>query len=156
MRKMNVLQFYAAAVCFFSAIVVTITGGGGVYDLVQLAAPSIGVPGSSYEAHQNNAAFAHWYVRRHRDNRDYLPPSVREEMRERGIDVEDFAPAGGDLKLPEDEAELTQLRQQSFASLLAANQHNAVRDFVREIIVLLIAGPLFWVHWRLLKKWHRE
>ena len=127
MKKMNVLQWYAAVVCAFSAIIGTITGGGALYDIVQMSAPNIAISGQAYQAHQTNQAFTRWYTRRHS-----------------GMDK---------VEMPDNEEELTQLRKENFVSLLAEQKHDAIRAFVREMIIFLLASVLFLAHWRLLKKY---
>ena len=152
MKKMNTLQFYAAAVCFFSAAVLTIGGGSAVYSVVKIISPEMAIRGNDFNAHQNNRSFAQWYENRNRYMMpSYIPPAVADELQDKGIDG--IPQSGGSAtKLPDNEEELTALRKESYAGLVAAKKHDAKMGLIETLITVLLAAFLFVIHWKMLKK----
>lgn len=130
MSKKTVLQIYAAAVCFFSAAAGVISLVGAVHGVLSFSAPEFFMSGEVYGAHQNNRAYVRWLS--------------REERRWSG---KPSAP-----ELPEEEEELTALREESFAAKIAEKRHNAARSLVHSLIAVLFCAALFFPHWRLMQR----
>lgn len=121
--KRSLIEIYALAVCFICVVSGAVSFGVGVYDLVQVSAPGMTLPGWEYSRHQSNDNFA-----------------AGRRMEE------------GGRPLPEDEGELTRLREQSYRIALEAHRRDAQQSLVVVAITLAIQGLLFALHWRIARR----
>ena len=123
--KKSMIEIYALAVCFVCIASGGIVLGVGVYDVIQIAAPEMTLSGSQYARHQSNDNFV-----------NFRPPW----------------PPNGRRQFPEDEQELTRLREESYRIEIATERRSARQSFVMVVIALVIQALLFVIHWKLSRR----
>ena len=122
--KKTILEVYALAICFVVLTCFVITLSLAIYDSVQFVTPNFALDRYRYEAFQTNASYRAW------------PGAQLTEVQRSSMG----------------EAELSKYREQQYALLLRAEQHQAAQGMVRKFIVLCVGAVVFFVHWRMAKK----
>lgn len=122
--KKSLLELYALTVCLFTVICFTVALGVGLYAVVSIASPQLTLNAFTYTQHQTNDAF--WDS----CNERFCSPEDRSKNR----------PA---------EAELTVKREQSLARALENERREALQTALKAFIFSLIAGLIFFFHWRI-------
>ena len=124
--KKSMIEIYALAVCFVCIASGGIVLGVGVYDVIQVAAPEMTLSGSQYARHQSNDNFV-----------NFQPP---------------WPPNGRRQQFPEDEQELSRLREESYRIEIAMERRDAGQSLVMVVIALVIQALLFVIHWKLSRR----
>ena len=123
--KKSVLEIYALAVCFFTVACFVIVTGMAIWEVVRLSAPEFTLSSFLWQQHQTDDAFKTKLVNEHRyvaEKHTYTPPEG---------------------------TELTKARETSFAQAIASERRTASQDLIRNLIILLIDGLVFVVHWKI-------
>ena len=144
-------KIYALAVCFVTLMCSAIIVGVVLYNLVKIAAPELTLDSHSYNAHQSIDAF-----RRSQFYAFSRPvPALmtnRAFVARPGVPIVEAPETSSDESLALSDAELEELRIESYASVLRGQRRNAVQSTIRLSIFLLVSLSLFFVHWRLVKR----
>jgi hypothetical protein len=149
-------RIYLLAVCFVSVVCVAITGGIGLYSLLKIVAPELTLDTHSYNAHQSldNFKSSHFYATRFHPQALFIPGAmgVARSMPMRQSDrLKNSAQQADPTPLPDDEVE--QLRLDSYQMLIKNHKRSAMQELIRTAIVLLVSCVLFFLHWRLIRKY---
>ena len=150
-------RIYLLAVCFVSVVCVAIMAGVGLYSLLKIAAPELTLDTHSYNAHQslNNFKSSHFFASRFHPQALFIPGAmgVARPMRQSDM-LHNSAQKNDPTPLPDGEVE--QLRLESFQMLIKNHMRSAMQELIRTTIVLFISCILFFVHWRLIRKYDKE
>jgi hypothetical protein len=75
-------------------------------------------------------------------------------MNERGMGIAraNSLPDSMVKKTPLTEEEISTKREVQLAAAISNVRHDALKSLVQILIILLISGPLFFVHWRFARK----
>ena len=140
------VKIYALAVCFASVLCITISLGVGFFDLVQLGYPKLTMTSYEVEGLHSNASF--------RRSGQYLHPMSRAAAMQPMLLNEGGAPAIAKGMAVEalSEKEITRLREQRMTQVIDNVRHDARRSLIQILVILLVSGPLFFIHWRLARK----
>lgn len=123
--KRSILEIYALAVCFFTVACFVIVLGMAVWNFVAISTPEFALNNIVWEQHQSDEAFKARLLLEHRYGSDKNTYT---------------APEG---------AALTAARDLSLSRAIASQRHGAIQDLVRNLIILLIDGIVFFIHWKL-------
>ena len=149
-------RIYLLAVCFVSVVCAAITAGMGIHSFLKIVAPEITLDTYSYDAHQSldNFKNSHFYAT-HAYPQAFVVPGAMGVARALPIRRSELLinnqPAP-DLK-PQSDDKIEQLRLQSYQSVIRNHRRTAIQELIRISIVLLVSGALFFVHWRLIRKY---
>ncbi len=132
-------RIYSLAVCFATMMIIAVSGGIALYDVVQATNPMLTMNSWEYQNLQNNTVF-----------------------RRSGMMVAPGLPAG--LAAPTTEQsfdeytdeELTHMREARLERVIADHRRNAIRSLIQASIFLIIASLMFVIHWRLAKAADRD
>jgi hypothetical protein len=133
-----------------------ITAGMGLYSLIKAMAPEFTLDTHSYNAHQSldNFKNSHFYATRFYPQTFLVQGAVGvarpHPMRQ--SDMLRNSAQETDHKPPPDE-EVEQRRLESYQMLIKNHQRSAMQELIRTAIVLLVSCILFFVHWRLIRKY---
>ena len=116
------------AICFVTVVILTISLGFGIYNIVELYNPELTMNSWEWEKYQTNDAFFHQMPNQYVDNGE-MP--LRENI---------------------DEITLTKLRVDGLNIAIKSERRQALQDFIRIIIILFINIVVFIPHWMLAKK----
>lgn len=129
--KKTILELYALAVCFVTVVCGVVALGIGAYSVLAIGKPDFTIDTWSYSQHQTNDAY--WNACSGGCAGAYrVPPATGKER-------------------PTD-AELTKLRETSYAAILSNEQRNAAQTLTKTLIVLLIDSVAFVFHWQVAKR----
>ncbi len=156
MSKDQSFRIYLLAVCFVSVVCAAITAGIGLYSLLKIVAPELTLDTHSYNAHQSLNSFknSHFYATRRHPQAFLVPGAlgVGRSVSMRHPDMlKNSEPEANPTPLPDEEVE--QLRLGSYRTLISNHKRTAIQELIRIAIVLLVSGSLFFVHWRLVRKY---
>ena len=122
--KKTILEVYGLAVCFVTLTCFVITLSMAIYESVQFANPEFALDRYRYERFQTNASYREW------------PGAQLTEAQRASMGEE----------------ELTKYREQEYARLLKAEQHEAAQGMASKLITLCVGAVVFFVHWGMAKK----
>lgn len=125
--KKIILEIYALAVCFFSVACFMLIFGLLLWDGIELSAPEFTLNSYDYECHQSDEAYKYCKTGDHKYIRKDAPETF---------------PVG---------QELTKTRVQSYEKVIKSERRQALQSAVQKLIILLIGGFIFVIHWRLAK-----
>lgn len=78
--KKSILEIYAFAVCFVTIICFAFSLGIGIYDILEISAPSLTLRSYDYERHKTNEAFTiNWTKEKKETYTDQEITNLREE-----------------------------------------------------------------------------
>ena len=124
--KKNLLALYALGLCFVLAASLAIVFSMLLYDLLELNFPELTLPARIHERHQSDELF--------------LLSLGSEE---------------GVLKKKQfSKARLSKLRKESYRAALLSEQRAAKQSLMRGAITIFVSSLLFWIHWRLARRYH--
>lgn len=126
--KKNILEIYALAVCFVAVIGFVVCLSTVGFSLVQIAKPDLTMNSYRYDEFQNNDVYWAEHYRY-----KSCPDENKKEPR------------------PSEE-ELTRQRQKDLDRVLARERHEGVQSLVQTLIVMLIDGTTFFIHWLIAKR----
>lgn len=141
-------RIYALAVCFVTVICITISTGMALYDVVKIINPALTLSPYQYQHLQSNEAY--------RQNRFPHMFNARIAM------VNGLAMHSGQSisAVPNQQAveplsdeEITRLRTQQYDLVMSNERRQATASLIRLAIILLVSGPLFFIHWKLSQKY---
>ncbi len=137
-------RIYALAVCFAAILCIAISTGIGLYDIVQISFPKLTMESYLYQHLQSNERFR-------RSQLLYDPrASYPIMMNERGMGIARAnSIAGSTMKeTPLTDEEVSARREEQLATAIDNVRHNAQKSLVQILVILLVSGPLFYIHWR--------
>ncbi len=151
--KKTLLETYALAVCFASMICISISSGIIVYDVVEIAYPEVTVDSYMLEGpfppplprvmhHSGSATAEAVNIPPH-----MLPPPLPPEALW-GEQLFSQQPAAPGISAQD----LEKKKQQRIERALKREQNDAKRSLIQMLIILLVSGVVFLIHWRLAKK----
>lgn len=126
MRK--TVEVYALAVCFFTMACLALATGSMLWNVVKLLAPAATISAHEYKVHKNDDAYAHHLEERNRYRIDKGQYQV---------------PVG---------AELTTERERSYAALVDAERHGALRSVLSMLVIILVDIAVYCFHWRIVNR----
>jgi len=130
--KKTILEVYAMAVCFFTAVCFVVTAAMGLYALLGMSKPEFTMSSMLYEDFQSNDAYFESY-RGYRMARECSSDEKKDCIRP-------------------PEARLTQLRTDAYARAVATEGRNSTQMLVKCLIVMLVDVLMFAVHWVLARR----
>jgi hypothetical protein len=142
-------RIYALAVCFVTIICITITGGMALYEMVKVVNPELTLSPYQYQHLQTNETYR---------QTQFSPMTHARVGRISRIEMEAGASMAVPLpnqpmaKPPSDE-EITRLREQQYNMVLSNERRSATASLIRLAIILIVSGPLFFVHWKLSQRY---
>jgi hypothetical protein len=122
----SVKQIYAYVVCLVAVSCFSINTGVALYRLVRISAPQLTVRGYRWQQVSSLDKYKKSYTQKCADKIDTTP------------------------QFPEDEwqAKLEEEKR----SVLEEEQRDALQDFIQSVIIIVISGILFIIHWGMAKK----
>ena len=129
---MMFVRIYALAVCFSAILCITITTGIGIFDALQMTLPELTMP--SWERQRTEYPVAYPATG--------MPREAR-LLNESGAPIKREALS---------EEEVQQARERQWAVSIDNTRHDARRSLIQVLIILMLAIPLFVIHWRLAKR----
>ena len=132
--KKSILEIYALLVCLGSIACAAIWLGIGSYSLIGIASPETTLDVWTYQRHQSNDRFI--------EAPAPFSPNFNPSF--------DEPPTGSVETEPRPSAEeLSQKRLASYQQELDIERRNSRQSLIQSLIVMIIALPLFFSHWRL-------
>lgn len=125
--KRSIIEIYAMAVCFATALILVITIGAACYNLVQMTYPEFTVCSYTFTSHQSNDAFWRhlcYYNSYYGVNKDVRPP----------------------------EAELTQKRLEDYKISMKDESRNGMQKLLKALFIIFIGLAFFSIHWRIARR----
>lgn len=141
-------RIYALAVCFATILCIAISTGIGLYDIVQISFPKLTMESYLYQNLQSNENFR-------RSPLLYNPRGLYPIMiNERGMSIAraNSIPDSTMKETPLTDEEVTARREVQLAVAIDNVRHDAQRSLVQILVILLVSGPLFFIHWRFARK----
>ena len=142
-------RIYALLVCFVTVVCITITTGMALYQIVKIVAPEL-----TMRPHQHRYLMTDEAYRR-----AFYPPGVYSNPELMEIPENSHTqsavimqtPATGQQEAPSDE-QIAELRKKEWDALMENERRFSIASLIRLTIVLLVACPLFYVHWRIAQR----
>ncbi len=159
--KKTLMEIYALAVCFASMICISISSGTIVYDLAQIAYPEITIDSYKLEGsfpppypmvmHGRSSATAEAVNVDSGHSKSTPPHMLPPPLPPEAIWGEQLFSAP--LTVPGISAQdLEKNKQQRVERALKYEQNDAKRSLIQMLIILLVSGVVFFIHWRLAKR----
>ena len=133
------IRIYALAVCFATMMIIAISSGVALYDIVQASVPSLTINSWDYQNLQSNEAYEQTGML----NRAAIMAPTGAVALEK--------PERPDVEALSDE-EITRLREAHRARVIEGHRRDALRSLIQAGIFLIISSVLFFVHWRLARR----
>ena len=135
-------RIYALLVCFVSVICLTISTGMGLYEIVKIIDPELTLSPQQYQhlSSSNHYQFSH---QTGVSSALMINPYGRPQ------------PSGATDKKVYSDEQLTEMRAIEFATILENERRSAIASLIRIIIILVVSGPVFYIHWRLAERYER-
>lgn len=129
-------RIYALLVCFVCMVCITISTGLVLYQVVKIIDPTLTM--SSYQ---------YRYLASNENYREMARPVVAVTGYRQSTVVDTSEEIA---ELTDDEVE--QRREQGMQDLIEGERSNARASLVSLIIMLLVASPVFYIHWRIAQR----
>ena len=126
MKKGSLFEAYTYVVCIFALACGVITLGILIYGCVRISAPRFTMPDRQLGYVLSNERFKEWHAYYYKDKKG--------------------------VALPENENELTKMRERRLQDAIFLERREGYQDLVYGAIILMIAGVVFAIHWRLGRK----
>jgi hypothetical protein len=154
--KNNLIKIYALAVCFVSIACLAITTGIAIYTSVVYVWPPLGIPTHLHSAYQTNDAYRQSpYLFRGNfggGQRSQALYSMSGNPYDMSMMKNPASKQDKDAEVALTEEEVTEVRLQQYELLLDNTKIDALKSLLRYLIIISIAAPLFYIHWRLAKR----
>jgi len=120
--KKTILEIYALSICFIATIFLIFHLSEGLYNFIGVVSPDLTMSSYKYEYHQSNERYKNHCCKKNKKS-----------------------------ETEKSEAEITKLRTENYKIELRSEARSCLQKITKNIIYILLAGMLLFVHWKLSK-----